>query len=748
MVGVDPGVPPDPERPPGFGGVPPVKNYLPIVIAVGAVVLLLIVFGWSAKLMQDPGERLQSDMAPKLEEAKRILANYKPQAGSLARALPESPPEMTTPPEGASADAQPNPLQDYASRQSGEIRSLLNQLELPPLGPDANRRIPHAQLRAELLEDEKAIDKALQAVNAALAMSAGNGAVSGRNDPAATRLKAMLLHEKANLLYRQAQSERALADEARHTFRVAFVRWREIDAEIKALQHRLEGGELPQVKTPEPPNLSEPASETAEPEPPGTSPSEEERGSIFGLFKKIATPGSSDEAMPAIEENLPGAFTPEPTAPDPMPVRREISTDPTKLLTIDQRRARLMQRQSGVRQEIQQSASTIASLEDQVADVSRRLEDALERKRIARLRMLTMEEQKLDPLQPNALEQFTREFEEVSARYREAEKQSQLLSDGGLANAQFSTDDEDQFLAAPLEPAEPGSAIERVKGLKTLESDLEAARRIHDAQNALLREIGEQIQALDDEKTRIEQRIVARSKTRDEIRDRAAGHAVRAIQHVIAADQLETGSGNDAALPICTDLGPQAVSAARNAASNTVRETSEFLRTQTIEGPVPRLDFLPNHVQLLAADFAFLHARIQAMRASDYQRHAELLSRVEEMGVAPSAALSPDQSADMVAPSAMQSQAAAEAADSAYTTMQGAANEAITLLDENNLSDLWFVGASKAAITYLLAQNARTQEEAAELREKALQIYLRIPPEVEGANKLRPVIQGLTSAER
>lgn len=670
------------------------KNPLPILVPVIAVIVALIGFGWAANFMQTPAQELQTLMEPELETAQRILANYSPDSGFLADAfnrdeLADMDPEAALPPE---VQAVLDSLDQLASEHDQALRGA------PPY--DWRQKHP-SDLSGKLKTESEALNEAFTAVNTALGMTAGSGAnaVSGRSHPVATQLKATLLYERADLLRRQAAYELDIAEKARHDFRAEYTLWRETDAKVRSLEHRLRGGPPPEVSS--------------------------------ALDDSAATESPSDTAT---------------ASPPPSGAARDegASLTPERLLTIDERKTQVAQQLAAIEPAIAVSQAAVAELEQKVAAVRARLDEAVRTKKEAQARMFAIDEQKLDPLDAGALERFTTEYESAAETYRKAERDSQLFEHGGYENARISTDDEEKMLTAPLEPSQPGTGLIRFEGLNALQNELQAAKDVLQAEVTLRDELVGQNAALDQEGKDIQDELDTCAGLRSKQRDNALVHARVAMKHAVNAFNLEAE-----ALEICTESGPAAVSTAQSAASTAVRDIGEFMRSQPpVSGANPRLDFLPQYTALLEADLAYLQARIEAQRSRFLENHADLLARSEQMGMEPSSLLGEGMNLPEIDPALVGREAAREGADDAHERMQATANDALNRLeDAQGLTEKWFVGAARAAVQYLLAQNARTREEAEARRQEALDLYRRIPKEASDFQRFQPVIEGLSSTQ-
>lgn len=670
-----------------------------IVVVLAAVVIGVGIVAWSTVATESAENRLNRQIDEKLQQARGVLNSYHPTGARLLRLIESG--ELIVP--GPDAEA---PLRSAMEIQQRRLRDTVQHLAEPARragAPDPGRAMAAGppgtldEIKANLRRDEATLSEALKLVNAALALSVTSRGetISGRQHPDATRLKALLTCQQAELLRQRAAFHRLVAESHRQRFDHMRGEWLRVDALVRSLEGAIHGDA-----------------------PPRRQPGDEapEVGAI-GRFLRDRLPQARQEDAGEEDADEPERMAPtaDPDLPDQLP-------------TMAERRADLEGRAAELAPQIRETRAAIEHLEARVTGLERDLAEARTRAADAETAMFALEDEGVDPIDPGALEAFERAYRSHSDAHREASRRAMALEHGAILNARPDTADDDEMLTAPLVPADPTKEMTLEPGLIALKSDLAAAKDLLAAQEAMRSELERQISELDARETELNERL---ARLRAE-RDTMAGDAARWVRAAVA-EVLRAEPGETEALDLTGDVGEAAVAAARTAASAQTRNLSELSRRHQPDQPAPRLTVLTGFIETLDGDLAYLRATIEAQRAKDLERHHRLLAAAEDMGISMDETLLPDDVDPATAPAAAYAaQAARTAGAEAFARARQAANQAIEKYREATgaLQDLWAVHVSIAAVETFLARIAPDEAEAERHRRNAADIYRRVPADL------------------
>lgn len=742
-----------------------VKSNLAVVVAVAIVVVVLLFLRLTTETLQSPQDALDRQIAVEVEKAKRMLNNYQPGGQELLAAVGviASQPEAEFAPEDQ-WPASLKSLQERLDAAEGELQPLRSQFDR--LTGDGRSLVSaasnYSQLKEKLDANLNLIDEALAIVQKAVNMSVEGpeGPVTGRLNPAATQLEAILIYHRADLLRRKAAIERDEAVAARAGFDELCGWWQAAQSQIAAIEAVTTIAESRPASRPVETTPTKPAKAGGEPKKdvdaktaakPATGGGPAWAGLLAKfLYKRAASALSGKEgaegAPPPAEEEVRAPEPaiakqpeqPETPAPEPqIPAPAVVVAPPTP-----------EQRLSELKVEREEAVAKIAAAEADVARLRAHkssLEQALASWKKtaleAQLRMMRLEEQGVDPVEEGAMDRFLTEYRRASEQYREATREATLLEKGGIRNARPGTDDEQELLEAPLVPADPSRPMKPSEGLVSVEKALKAAEDQLQASREWLESIDAQVAAVNLRREADAQRLASLRKLQASLKERATAAVKTASAASAKADEL--------ALQAVDLLSSQGARAAQNA-----RQAIDAQRRDAQSRQVPgtenaRLDmilnktgFLVGYAQTLEGDLALMTAYIQAERSADLRLQARMLKRAESMGIASDVRAEP---AYIYQPAA-----ASKAAEDARKQAIEAANEARSVYykADGPLKSLWVLHANVAAVHYLLAV-LETGEEAAKNRELAIKIYqgaLQDRQDRPEAEKYRLALEGLTRA--
>ncbi|MDM8006760.1 MAG: hypothetical protein QUV05_11520 [Phycisphaerae bacterium] len=701
-----------------------VKSNLAAVVAAAIVVVVLAILYFTTEGLQSPEAKLNSQIDVEVEKAKRMLADYNP-VGQRVMAVMDAAQASSTQPmaESVAEDQWPaslKTLQERLDSMVGEVEPLNTRFrtwsgESSMTGPAAS----YSELKEQLEKNLAQVSEALGIVRAAVSMSAeaGDRTISGRDHPVATRLEAVLIYHQADLLNRKAAVRRDDAAAAREQFERAGGQWQMLQSQIAAIEAVAHGEAVSAPASADAPAASRavPAKATAKP-PKKTvaagKPGVVSRltGLLFGKQKPDATPAepsTTPEPAPLDadrETKEPIVESPEPPAP----------TVVVKPPTPQQRLSELAaQREQAVAQ-IAAAEADVARLRDHVSALEQALAGARQTARDAQLRMTQLEEKGIDPTEPDAIERFTNDYQKASNQYRAALREAGLIENGGIRNARPDTEDEREFLKAPLVSVDPAQPMKPTEGLISVRKRLEAAEAQLDATKNLLASIDTQVAAVQRRQSNDSDRLASLQNRQAALKELAA----QAIRDAAAATAEADKLARDA-IELLNGEGRQAAQNARTAADNQIRDARNK-QQPGVENPrletIAKSGILVGSAQTLEGDIALLTAYVQAARVSDLLSHAQVLRHAEVMGVGPE---SQEEAAH-----AYKAAAASEEAEKARKEGIAVAREAYNSYREAStaLDNLWVLNANAAAVCYLLS-SLQTGDEADKSLDLAIQIY-------------------------
>ena len=629
-----------PAKPAGRGPNPAVTA----AAAALVVIAVLAVIRFTTRTLESPETKLEREIDVLVDEAQRMLDAYEPAGDRFVAAITAA----TTESGRFAADEKSGQQAAYQAIREGVQKQ----------GSDLDK------LTLELEANQETIHQALALVQKAVAKRSESGerAVSGASHPAATRLEAILLHHKADLLRRRAAVYRAVADDGRIQVSRLLDSWRELDGQLAALASDGAADRAAAV---------EPSHVPVEPQAAGKS--GQPRGALGHLARALfggkRQPSSdNNEATPIIVEEKTGpAVTEAETSREPWWMIKEGARLPAQLT--DQLAA-LKARRQQVEVEIEQARTEVADLGDRVKTLEDALKVAEETASKAQQRMLALEEAETDQSDPEALERFVADYRAASDACRAASREIAILKSGGIRNARPDTDNDDELLTAPLVPVDQNQEMSPQPGLVALRGRLDAARERQAALAKVLAVIDAQDKGLRSRRAGEGEAHSDLREARKDLRDRVEKTALAVIAAVEKANELETE-----AIEVVTGPGKTAADNA-NRAVNT-------------RGGGP----IVGHTKAVEADLEFLHARILAQRTVDLNRHQRTIEQLGEMEIDLDPRLLTD------------SAATAEAADDARTEAMKKGKAALDLYRQadQNLNRLWSLHANMAAVNHLLA---------------------------------------------
>lgn len=700
-----------------------VKSNLAAVVAAAIVVVVLAILYFTTEGLQSPEAKLNSQIDVEIEKAKRMLADYNP-VGQRVIAVIDTAQVSSTQPmaESVSEDQWPaslKTLQERLDSMVGEVEPLNVRFRAwSGQSSTAGHAASYSELKEQLEKNLAQVSEALGIVRAAVDMSAkaGDRTISGRDHPVATRLEAVLIYHQADLLNRKAAVRRDDAVAAREQFERVRGQWQMLQSQIAAIEAVAHGEAVSAPAATDAPAASqaEPAKATAKP-PQKTvaagKPGVVSRlsGLLFGKRQPDATPAEPPTPEPAPSDA--DRETKEPIVESPEPPAPTVVVKPP---TPQQRLSELaVQREQAVTQ-IAAAEADVARLQDHVAALEQALASAKQAARDAQSRMIQLEEKGIDPTEPDAIERFTNDYQKASNQYRSALREAGLIENGGIRNARPDTEDEREFLKAPLVSVDPAQPMKPTEGLISVRKRLEAAEAQLDATKNLLASIDTQVAAVQRRQSADSDRLASLQNRQAALKELAAKAVRDAAAATAEADKLAKD-----AIELLNGEGRQAAQNARTAADNQIRD-ARSKQQPGVENPrletIAKSGILVGSAQTLEGDIALLTAYVQAARVSDLLSHAQVLRHAEVMGV------SPESQED--AAHAYKSDAASEEAEKAREEGIAVAREAYNSYREAStaLDNLWVLNANAAAVCYLLS-SLQTGDEADKSLDLAIQIY-------------------------
>jgi len=715
-----------------------VKSHLPIVLAVVLVVAAFAVSYRTSRSLQSPEMLLNQKIDEEIEKAQRMLDGYEPAGEQLLTAIAGAttqPVELL--PEGRWAEhLNYPPFKDRIQGQASRLQTLTGKFlrlsgDTRPRSAAAVQAFP--QLKRDLEENQNRIEDALAIVQKAVAMSmeAGDTVVRGTSHPVATRLEAILLYHKADLLRRRAALHQAVADAERSRLNRIRGSWRELETIRRVLEPETSersGGEV----------AFEPDADRADATP--SSPAKgglpgsllgklsgwlsgEKQGDSGGEPKAVPPAPPDDTTLPGSEEEMPQAEPGKPAPAEPEMTRSDrVSTWARRLADLETHRKEVLS-------EIEQARADVSRLSTELSALEAKLAAARSACREAQLAMLTLKDSQLDPTDPESLDRFTAEYRAASKRYREASLEIARLVGAGVPSIRSETDDEKGIPAeGPPTSAGPDREWQPQRGLITSRrAELRAAQIRVEGLEGVLAAIDAQSEEARVRQEDVDQRYSSLEASQAALLKEAAQAGQAAIAAALEAEKLQTEAIN-----VLTDPGKRAAQNAENAASKRIND-ARSLKNQYPESENPRLNliaagqFVVGHAQTIEADIEYLRAQILAQRAHDLQSHHRMLREAGEMGIRGEARLLPELPPGRKVPECFfQTKAAGEAALKAREDAINAAEAALGLYGQadGDLKRLWVLHTNMAAVNYLLA-NLHPEPQAQEYRDKAIEEYER-----------------------
>lgn len=225
----------------------PVKNHIVSFVAAVAVLAALGLIYVTSDSLQSPQVKLSKQIDEEVEKAQRMLDAYDPTGARFLQALEvEDEGSLELLPENEWSDhIQYRPFRERIAGQAQALQRLRNEArELGDERSPGTGTMSFEAFRQDLQANQDLIGKALQVVQAAIRTSAeGDATVSGRSHPAAARLEAILLYEKADLLRRAALVEQIKADDKRAAVNRLRRRWHDFQVQAAVLKPDLPDAE-------------------------------------------------------------------------------------------------------------------------------------------------------------------------------------------------------------------------------------------------------------------------------------------------------------------------------------------------------------------------------------------------------------------------------------------------------------------------------------------------------------------------
>lgn len=739
------------------------KSYLSI--AVPLVVLGLVFVGGSflASAIDSPQSKLDREMLNKIELAQRMLNDYNASTPRIEQAFaaaatrpvdidPEAWRNFTRAGEDAKHPLGANKkISERLSTDEQQIRKLASDIARLNGDEAVSKAVPgpseaYGNLQASIKSNRTLLDKALAVVREAISMTVGDGEaeVRGANQPVPTRLEAILLYHKADLMRREAALRRVRGNEDRISFVNLLADIRKLDDEIKAEQSPLVGGTVPGLEALPSVSLSEiePAKEKAE-----KAVVKKQTGSeklwIFGKLvdrlpiKKAETPASGPESAPAEQEEEKSAKPA--SAPSAVAKVKALASQPEApagpmetVPSLADRLAALQSERTRANSAIEAASADAKTLTGQIGELKTRLTAVEQLAKDAELKMIEAERTGVKGTDSQASEAFRENYRKLSDQYRQALQEVVTLKEGAIRNAKSTADEPEKILSAPLAPANSAKPMLPERGLVALEADLATAAKFVESNRALLTEIERQIVDLTGQRTMVEARISKLQAHKRKVLEQAAKFSTQAIVAVAQADRLEKE-----ALDLITGVGQQAAQRAQAAASASQQRIQKFIRS---ENPVDVQEkkltemagdqYTAAGASTVKADLGLLAARICVQQADDLQLHQRMLEAGKQAGLTslPDAKKLPEgMTAESVPACATKADEADKVAKADLAEAAKYAKEALTAYTEaaEQLKDLWAAHTSIAAVHLLMAHLPRAQGDTEDHLTQARQILAR-----------------------
>jgi len=724
------------------------------------VILVLVFVGgyFLAPVVESPESKLARELDVKLELAQRMLNEYNAATPRLEKAFEAA---ATRPAGEVNTDkwhayvelAEGTPFafaQEALSSREFELQQLTQRVqnlggqitEVSPGGPEEAYRTVLEEVKAGHTLLDQALATVREAIN--LQEGVGDSEVSGRNNPSATRLEAILLRHKADLHRREAALVRAKANHERKQVERMTLISRDIQDGIAAQRLLLAGGTAPgkSVRAVELPPL--PKVETPAPEANAQKTQAESSSSKWWIFggvrDRVGALKKDAKAAPA--DAPPPVVSPSPAeeaAPEPAPAVAEAQPEPEAqqgpaevVPSLPERMAELQKRRNEVAARISQGEAHVAELDRQLADLKARQAAADKAAREAELQMFEAERKAAEASDPEAVQKQLNEYRKLSQAHREAARQAAALKDGAVQNSRSASADPDEIMASPLVPIDGNKPMEPLRGITAIEYDRQVAEKVLAANRELLAEIDRQIAGMGERRAAIEAQVSGLEKLRQQVAAELAQHAEAAVRYVVQADALE-----QQAIDLAENEGQRAAQQARSAAGDYQRKLADFIRRENpADAPDRKLSEMASDQSSVASavalqgDLSYLVARTWVQQAADLELHQQMLQALAEMGVA--VKLAPEQlpegvAADAVPAAATSADAAGKAVTEAKQKAAEAGKQALEHYQEaaGQMKDLWAMHANIAAVHNLLADLPRLEGDTEDHLTLARQTYAR-----------------------
>jgi hypothetical protein len=682
-----------------------VKLYISIIIPVIVLCAVLVGGYVLSPAMEPPQLKLNEQVGAKVELAQRLLSQYNAAAPRLERAFAAA----ATQPENIEAEkwqgfrdqeGEKSPFAFVKERLSSQGQQIDNvsRAIADASGEEAKRtELPGAAeayrgLLDSVKSNQELLDQALGAVREATGLSMGEGenAAQGGDHPVATRLEAVLIHHKADLMRRQAALLRSDAASSRDQFERALASCRDLDEELQAQKVLLAGGNAPgkgavavanteaqAAPASEPADAAKPdkAAKAAKPDKAAksgkaadadkatkadkTAKSEKaskstDSGSLIGELAKRAQgllgkpegKSAKSDSKKAAKSEVEQAAA-EPARPDALkprkaekaeqaekPEKAEPAAEPVaepgpaeSVPPLADRIAELKKIRSEADAVGQSAQADADRLTKQIEDLNGRIAAARQKAHEAEVKMIEAER--------NGVK--ADEYRKLSETYRQASREAASLEQGAVRNAKPAVDDPDEIIQAPLVAADSAKPMEPERGRVALEADLATAKATVETSKTLLAEIDRQVADLSARRDAVEARVKRLEEQRQKMVADAATYGNAAMIDVLRADQLEAQ-----ALDLASGAGAQAAKRAQAAATKYQSQMSQFIRSENpAELPERKLtemagdQFTTANATLVGGDLNYLVARIYAQQAVDLKCHQQFIADAQSAGASP-----------------------------------------------------------------------------------------------------------------
>lgn len=735
------------------------KPYLSIVIPLLVLGLVFVGGSFLSTAIDSPQSKLDAKMQGQVELAQRLLNDYNAAAPMIEHAFSAA---ATRP-----VEIDPDAWQDFLQtgedgkhplasnrtvverlrndeQQVGKISRDISNLSGSEPGhtSDPGPSDAYGNVLAGIKANRAKLDYALTAVQAAIAMSIGEGEaeVRGANHPAPTRLEAILIHHKADLMRREAALQRARAQEDRIGIERLSIEAQRFDREIQNAKSLLVGGNIPRMGALPTVSLADisPAAKSAQEEAAKPQSPAEKLWILSKLIDQL--PAKKTDEQPATDDTQPEekAETPEPAAELAEADRADESADvPMETVPpLADRLAELQGERTRANNAIVKTNAEVQAITEQIQDLAGRLAAAEQKARDVELKMIDAEQAGVQGADSAAADAFSENYRHLSEQHRLALQEIATLKKGAMRNAKSVDDEPERILQSPLAPADPSSPMKPERGLAVLESELAAAKNLGQANQVWLNEVDRQIADLTARKTTIESRVTTLEQQKKQTLDRAQMLSNDALVAVAQAALRE-----QEALDLLTGQGQAAAQRAQSAANHYQRRVKQFISSENpSDMPEKKLTEMAQDQYAAAGaatvkgDLALLTARIYAQQADDLKLHQQLLASMQTMNLP--ASLNSQQlpeglTVESIPASATSVEEAEKAIQANLIEAAKYAKEALAAYTEateasGQLRDFWAVHANIAAVHLLMAHLPPAEGDTEDHLAQARQLYSRV----------------------